>query len=87
VYIYSLYVTKAKFAGILGFIVALAMCIIGIVVTSEDTNASTKLVISLLSPAAFVIGHYNVIEYEINGIGISSKNMNTSALPGYPSLG
>lgn len=83
----SLYVTKAKFAGILGFVVALAMCIIGVVVTQEDTTEGVKIVVSLLSPAAFVIGHTNIIAYETNRIGISPKNMNDKVLPDYPSLG
>lgn len=83
----SLYVTKAKFAGILGFVVALAMCIIGIVVTAEDTTEGVKIVVSLLSPAAFVIGHANIIAFETNKKGISPSNMNDKVLADYPSLG
>jgi hypothetical protein len=52
--IFSLLVNKAKFAGVIGFITAIAMTIVGIVANSYDTTAGLKLFLSISFPFLFL---------------------------------
>lgn len=77
---------KAKFAGVLGFVIAIAMTIIGVVVVSVDTTESAKLGVSVFSPAAFVIANQQIMESETAHIGTMTSNLHTKFKHNCPSV-
>lgn len=84
----SLFVNKSKFAGVFGFVVALAMTIIGVVVVSVgSTTYSARLGVgAVFSPAAFVIANQQIMKAEQAAIGMDTAHLGTTFAHNVPTV-
>jgi ATP-binding cassette subfamily A (ABC1) protein 3 len=83
----SLFVSKAKFAGVIGFVIAIAMAIIGVVVVETGTGEGVKLFLALLSPAALVFANRGIIASEKAMVGTKTSNLGDKWVDDTPSVG
>eukprot|EP00026_Physarum_polycephalum_P000423 Phypoly_transcript_00424.p1 GENE.Phypoly_transcript_00424~~Phypoly_transcript_00424.p1 ORF type:complete len:1603 (+),score=299.16 Phypoly_transcript_00424:284-4810(+) len=83
----SLFVNKSKFAGVLGFVVAIAFTIAAVVAESVGTGESAKLVLALLSPAALVFANRGIMASEKAYVGTRTSNLSQKWKDDTPSVG